>query len=330
MSVSRNERLAELVVLMRDKKTHLNSNKFRRESGFEVSQKTFLRDIQYLRDVRGAKIEYDASEKVFYMKGSFDYPLFNGGDIRAAMLAMKFAEGLLPEPMKSQMRKTLMEIAVEQGAELAQEEDFDCFAPAFKNRTQIDPEIGAKLFSVCVNCRTVLVNYRSADGQDGLRKINPHLLVERSGIWYVQAEMLESDGVAVEARPVVSMALHRMLSIVETGRKFVRDRKLKRKIEKEGLFSNDRVENVLMRFSPQAAPAVKEQHAHVADEKTTELEDGSLELFMPSASRRHIIKWVMASRGDAAIVEPKGLAQELLEAIDKAKCIQRKILKEGE
>lgn len=313
------DRLAEIISLMRDKGKQLNYKIFKQLTRFEVSQKTFLRDIAYLRDKRGAPIDYDASEKVFFLKSPYvDTSFLSVGNPQLTFIGTKLAETVLPEPFKSGVRRSMDAAILEFQDDEKTKSDYNCFVAAFDQRVKYNFEIVETVFKSCISCKNLELEYHGGDGKSRAQIFSPHFMVERQGIWYLRGRLHSSNGRILKTPRIITLALHRIKTakILETD--FVRDEKIRESIAQEGLFDFENISNVKMHCNAAIRQAVLEQHEHTGNE-IIKNPDGSILLTIKYAQKRQIIKWVFAEQGNARIIEPESLSEEIC-------AIARKIL----
>lgn len=305
------DRLAEIISLMRDKGKQLNYNIFKKLTRFEVSQKTFLRDIAYLRDRRGVPIDYDASEKVFFLKSQYvDTSFLNVGNPQLTFIGTKLAETVLPEPLKSGVRRSTDAAILEFLDDEKTKSDYNCFVAAFDQRVKYNGPIVETVFKGCISCKNLELEYHGGDGKSRSQIFSPHFMVERQGMWYLRGELHMSNGKTLKTTRIITLALHRIKTakLLETA--FTRDEKIRKSITHEGLFDFENIANVKMYCAPVIRQAVLEQHEHSGNE-IKENPDGSILLTIKYAQKRQIIKWVFAEQGNARIIEPKSLSDEI-------------------
>jgi len=77
-------------------------------------------------------------------------------------------------------------------------------------------------------------------------------------------------------------------------------------------FKFDEVKDIEVWCSKEIAGYVIEQRQE-SDQKVTENKDGSVIVYIPSAPKLDIIKWVLSEGGDTKILTPKWLWREVVE-----------------
>lgn len=305
------DRLAKIISLMRDNGKNLNYKIFKKLTDFEVSQKTFLRDIAYLRDKRGVPVEYDASEKAFFLKSPYvDTSFLSAGNPQLTFIGTKLAETVLPEPLKSGVRRSMDAAILEFHDDEKVKSDYNCFIAAFDQRVKYNVEIVETVFKSCISCKNLELKYQGGDGKERSQIYSPHFMVERQGMWYLRGQLHASNGNTLKDTRIITLALHRIKSakILDTG--FTRDDKLRESIAHEGLFDFENISNVKLHCAAAIRQSVLEQHTHTGNE-IIKNPDGSILLTIKFIQKRQVIKWVFAEQGNVQVVEPKSLSDDI-------------------
>ena len=85
---------------------------------YELSSKTFSRDIAFLRDEYGAPVHYDASRKGFYLTNTEWYNedlMVEPFEMKAALLGERVADGIFPEPLRGEISKAISALLMKKG-----------------------------------------------------------------------------------------------------------------------------------------------------------------------------------------------------------------------
>ena len=118
---------------------------------YELSSKTFSRDIADLRDEYGAPVHYDASRKGFYLTNTEWYNedlMVEPFEMKAALLGERVADGIFPEPMRGEISKAIgallmkNESGMAEGVEL---ENFQVICP--DSLPKVSPDIFLAAYS---------------------------------------------------------------------------------------------------------------------------------------------------------------------------------------
>jgi len=118
-----------------------------------------------------------------------------------------------------------------------------------------------------------------------------------------------------EGYPKRVYALHRIETVDILKGQFQTDSQLIEEVDKGKLFDYETIDSATIHYSPSAAPYVREQHP--ADSYIDQ-SDGSLNLTLKNEPEYKLIRLVLAEAGEAAVLSPQWLADQL---IDKANTV---------
>jgi predicted DNA-binding transcriptional regulator YafY len=327
--ITKNQRLIEIIALMRDRGENLNFRIFTELSHIKVSQKTFLRDIAYLRDIRDLPIDYDPNEKVFYLKSKFvDTSFLNDGNPQLIILGTKLAETLLPLSMREKVREVIDPVILEMNDDNEDKTDFNFLASTFDKRVIYNPQVVETVFKSCILCNKLALKYCDAKGRFSDQVFSPQVMAERQGIWYLRGELLESNGRKIAKNRTVTLALHRIKEARMLKSEFIRKKHIRDEVVNDGLFDFEKVDNVKILCSPEIRQAVIEQHRHTED-KIFESKNGYVLLIIKRTDKRQIIKWMFAEQGKARVISPKSLADEICNIAQKVSAVHKRELNEN-
>lgn len=79
---------------------------------YKLSARTLLRDIEFLKSQYGAPIQYDCSQRGYYLsvpEWNIDIPVLEDSEMRAAVLGARLAENIMPAPVRQIVRHILNE-----------------------------------------------------------------------------------------------------------------------------------------------------------------------------------------------------------------------------
>jgi predicted DNA-binding transcriptional regulator YafY len=326
--ITKHQRLIEIISLMRDQEKNLNYRIFRELSHIKVSQKTFLRDIAYLRDEHNLPIAYDPNDKVFYLKSKYvDTSFLNDGNPQLVILGAKLAEAVLPQTMRKKIKEVIDPVILEMNDDETKA-DFNFLASAFDKRLIYDHQVVETVFKGCISCNQLALKYCDAKGRFSKQIFAPQVMAEHQGIWYLRGELFESNGKQIAKNRIITLALHRIKEAQILNSKFIRKKHIKSDIANNGLFDFEKVENVKIFCSPEIRQAVIEQHRHTED-KIFESKNGYILLIIKCAEKRQIIKWMFAERGKARVISPKSLADEICNIAQKVSAVHKREINEN-
>jgi len=283
----------------------------------EVSAKTVMRDVEFMRDRLGLPLEYDAIKHGFHYTAPVrDFPMMkvSQGEVAALLLAQKSLEQFrgttFERPLAAAFRKLShslggdMEIAwheLEQalsvrssGAGLADMQVFDALAKAVMDGAEVS-----------------FAYHKLAGEKSEQRTVQPYHLGCIENQWYLFAH--DADRGAVR-----TFALPRIRGVEKTGAKFRRPKNFSLAKILEGsfaVFEGGRTDKVRIRFTGVAARLVGERVWH-ASQKLSPGKSG-LVLEMRVGLSPDLRQWILGWGAEAEVLEPPDLRRDLAAAAHK-------------
>jgi len=281
----------------------------------EVSTKSIHRDIEFMRDRLNLPIEYDGSRHGFHYTqevNAFPTMQITEGELFALVVAEKalqqYRGTTFEKPLLSAIKKMEQALPDTISLNLA---DID---QTISFRTRAEPILDLEIFDVLAKAvarRDQLeLNYRKAGAQKAeSRLVDPYHLANINGEWFLFAY----DHARKDIRTFVPA---RIQSARPTGETFERPQKFsldKRLRDSFGVHSGEGEHEVVIRFNARAADYVREKKWHES-QRLKELKGGGVELSLKLSSLAEVQRWILSWGGDAAVVEPKELAEAVRDA----------------
>ena len=144
------------------------------------SPRTILRDIQQLQLEFGAPIEYDSTNKGYYLRNpswEFKCPVFQEDFVSMTMLGTRLASDIVPEPLKTDIDNAMSQALASNSSEFFDAAMIDSILCASGVKASIDENIFKTLFDSWRRKRMVTLKYRDTKGQESESNLEPHLLV---------------------------------------------------------------------------------------------------------------------------------------------------------
>jgi predicted DNA-binding transcriptional regulator YafY len=284
-----------------------NCSSFARE--WEVSAKTVQRDIEFLRDVRGAPIEYDPIQRGYvYSDPSWRLQPLELGE--AELLQLAVAERMAAQYRGTPIAATLSAL-------------FDKLRAALPGRVRIDPidvqqrisfhghpvrEVPKETWRTVARAirdrRRLRIDYRRY-GADAARvhRVEPVHLASLDGEWMLVARIVGREELTLFALSRIARARAERAAAAaidfDPGAFFAN--RFGRFVGTPGAASE-----IVVRFSRDAAPGVLERTWHPR-QSVARRSDGSVELRFPAPSLYEIQRWVLQWGGDAEVIAPAEL-----------------------
>jgi len=312
-------RLMKLVAMLR-KNSYPNHRKLQSAldalsapEEYKVSQKTVQRDVQYLKDVYHAPIEFDNGKRGYYLTDQnwrFEVPQLDADEMRAVTLGARLAETIMPEPVASEIRDAAETLLCENTTGL--DANAALIALVAKGaRIPVEPAIFREVFAAWQTRHGLVVKYRKGMSGKVLEYVlEPQVLSFYDGLWYVKAIIVSCDGETLPERTIRTLALNRITAAAIYPGRFEPDMRLIREVNEGKLFDFPTIDEVVLRFTDYAIPYARENYDPALIEKQP---DGSLLVTIYDAIDFKIVDLVLNEGGAVQVVSPQELAQKVLE-----------------
>lgn len=272
-----------------------------------VSVLTIKRDIDYMRTMLDAPIEYDKAKKgYFYTNKTFMLPLLfrDEDDLFAGYLAAKLLTQYKATPIYKKVKDIFdsFKILISKDKKNAKFENRVLFieetAPDFAN------DIWNKIMTAIRENRYVDFSYKGGwvDYVGHGYHIAPYQMVCKAGCWYFAGYSQTQDCVSL-------YALHRIISIDISDEifKMPDDYQYLNPNEKNlGIFSYDKKVKCVVQFFNESANYVTERKLF-DDQKTKRLDDKSVIITFSSGQIYEVLRFVLSQGANAVPLKPKGL-----------------------
>jgi predicted DNA-binding transcriptional regulator YafY len=282
---------------------------------YEVSRKTIYRDLDYMRYQLDAPLEYSGKHRgYYYTEENFHLPALSIKE--SDLFAIYLAEELLLQyegtPLHDRLSSIFQKIeeALPDKINIASspaDTRFTVFAPP---STTIHPEVWDTVFKGLKTLSRLKIDYHSPERAPSSRLLDPYHAVRYDGDWYVTGFCHLRNGIR-------TFSLSRITAASLRNEKFTIPSTFDfRQItgSRFGVHWGGAEEHVKIRFSPKAAPYVKERTWHPSQE-IADNEDGSLVLSLTIDHLLELKRWVLSWGREARVIEPGKLVLELQEEI---------------
>jgi len=274
----------------------------------EVSRKTVVRDIAFMRDRLELPIEFDAGIQAYrYTTQVSAFPTVNvtEGELLALLVAQRALEQYRGTPFHRQLEVAFGKLA-------GGLRDKISFSPADELRAVSFKNIGLgktvlavfnALSAAVLRHQEVTFNYRKpGETQSAPRHVRPYHLANRENSWYLVGHDMERDALR-------TFALPRIGDVVGGGATFVRPEDFSPEkffASALGVLGGDGDHRVVIRFDASAAERVREREWHESQEMR-ELAGGRLELRLHLGALVEVEQWVLGWGAAAEVVGPAEL-----------------------
>lgn len=278
-----------------------------REYGETVSTRTVQRDIEKMREA-GAPIEYKPQcHGYFYAHENWQLPSFNltEGDLMALMVADRALEGYRNSPYHEDLRKVFdrMTSLLPERVTVSSQDLAANVTVISDPTTRIKAEVWDAVRDGLYRTRIVTLWYCSPGHDQAVRRqVNPLHLVGHRGEWYLLCWSHHHEQMRIFALNRIERA-----KVENRGFDYPSDFRADDYIDPAfGVFINEELTDVAIRFDGQAASKIPERRWH-SDQTIEQLEDGSIILRFRTNQQSQLLFWVSQWGPNAEILEPPEL-----------------------
>ncbi len=284
----------------------------------EVSSKSIHRDLEFMRDRLELPLAYDPAHKGYHYTqevGNFPTLQITEGELFALLVAEKalqqYRGTAFERPLLSAFKKMAASLPDTVSLNITEWEQTISF------RTRAEPILNLEIFDALSKAAAhraqLQLTYRKP-GQRGaeLRVVDPYHLANINGEWFLFAWChLRKD--------IRTFVPARIQAVEATGQTFARPQKFsleKRLRDSFGVQSGQGNFEVVLHFNELVADYIREKKWHES-QVLRELPDGGLELRMKLSSLSEVERWVLGWAGNARVLQPPELAQNVAQAARK-------------
>lgn len=293
---------------------HVTLNEFL--DTLEVSQATFKRDLEFLRDQLNAPIVYDRDINAyrFERRGAtgpkYELPglWLDSGEAYALLTASRLLENIEPgllgpqvAPLKSRLKALLSAEGIDPEAvatriRLVQNQKRVSSTRHFQKvaRATLD------------GLRLVITHLNRNTGERTQREISPQRLTHYRENWYVEAWCHTREAIrsfALDAIEAVEVTPHEVQPVAAEALDAVLG-------SGYGIFNGHDTQWATLRFSPTRAQWVSKQVWH-EQQRSRWLDDESYELEVPYNDERELINDILSHANDVVVLAPASLREQL-------------------
>ncbi len=287
---------------------------FLRELG--VSLATFKRDLEYMRERLNAPIVWDRDANGYRFEASrsagprYELPglWFSPAEAQALLTLEHLLEGLEPSLLGAHLKplKSRLTALLSAGDHSADEVRRRIRIIAFGSRRH-EPKHFSLLASALLSRKRVKIAYfnRTRD-ETTEREVSPQRLTYYRANWYL-------DGWCHLRNDIRSFALDaiRAAQPVDAKVKDVPEARLDQVLASGyGIFSGDKVQWAVLRFTPERARYVSQEEWH-PKQRAKWLRDGSYQLEVPYSSEKELAMDILKHGAEVEVVGPKVLRDEI-------------------
>lgn len=282
---------------------------------YEVSERTIKRDVEWLRDFQGAPIAYSAKYRGYY----YEDPEFTLSDFvlsEGELFALAIGEELLAHyentPEHATLKRVFRKLAemLPEKVSIADEFLSSRLTIMERPRTIISERIWKLLLSAMRQEQQLRVRYRSVSSGLHERLLSPYHVLGHSGEWYV----IGHDSRHQETR-VFAVSRIEEAELTEHPYELPQDFRVEEYVDPDlGVFLRKEEMDVILRFTPQMAPYIRERRWH-RSQRLRELESGGVELRFRTNQLESVQQWVQSWGAGCEVVAPEVLREQVARSL---------------
>lgn len=282
---------------------------------FEVSSKTVMRDIEFMRDRLGLPLAYEPVRHGFYYTAPVkDFPMLkvSQGEVAALLLAQKSAEEYRGTPFERPLASAFRKLSSSLGAEMdvAWHDLEEAVSVRHSGVGLADLQIFEVLARAVTKKEEVSFAYHKMGGEKPEpRTVHPYHLGCLENQWYLFAHDTARGAVRTFALPRIS-------EVERTGATFRRPRDFSLAKVLDGsfaVFAGRHPRAVRLRFRGTAARLVGERNWH--DSQKVRPDAAGLELTMKVGLSPDLVAWILSWGPEVSVVGPPELRDSVARAV---------------
>ncbi len=274
----------------------------------EVSTKTIMRDLAFMRDQLDLPCEYDPRTYAWryaYPVKNFPTVQISEGELLALLVARKALEQYQGTPYHDQLAHAFEKISSSLNDRISFSPSGTLGNISFHSAGlgRSDLKLFEKLSRAVNESREIAFAYRKPRSPAlEPRRVQPYHLANRENAWYLVGHDLDRGSLR-------TFALTRMQTLAVSDRRFERpaDFSPAKFFGKAfGAFVGTGDYRVVLRFAAAVADQIRERCWHESQE-TRDLPDGGLEFTVQLGGLEEILRWILGWGGDIEVLAPPEL-----------------------
>jgi proteasome accessory factor B len=282
----------------------------------DVSTKTVLRDIEFMRDQLLLPLEYDPLEYSYHYTAeveNFPTVVVTEGELLALLVAQKALQQYEGTPFQRQLEASFEKLTAGLQDKISFSPKAEMAAVSFHNHGsgKVELKVYEALGTAAMRRNEVSFQYRKP-GEQGTktRHLRPYHIANRQNFWYVIGHDLEKGAIR-------TFALARISKVEVSPKAFVvppdfcPDKFFGKSF---GAFVGHGDFHISVRFDPVAAENIRERFWHETQE-VKELENGEIIFSVNLNDLGEIERWILSFGSHAEALEPVELRAKIAETI---------------
>jgi predicted DNA-binding transcriptional regulator YafY len=281
---------------------------------FEVSERTILNDIQFLKDRLNAPIQFSRSKGGYYYQDLSwrlsSFPVTEG-DLLAFFLSVELAHRYLGTPFEKPLRDSMQRLAniLPDKVQISISELSSHYSVRTGATAETDPEILITLQKAIQHQHPVNMVYFTAQrGQETERIVHPYHLFNMHGEWYLIAFDRFRQGVRQFALPRIRTLHIVAVETFEIDSTFSPEYYFGKSFQSE---HGDNIVEVTLLFDAYQARYIRERAYHPS-QQLEEQSNGSVIMRFNTGAIGEVQRWIMGYGSHVRVLSPGSLAQSIV------------------
>jgi proteasome accessory factor B len=294
----------------------INCTKLVRE--LEVSRKTIVRDIAFMRDRLDLPIEFDAQINAYrytHPVNSFPAVQVTEGELVALLVARRAVEQYQGTPFHRQLEIAFDKLTGGLKDRISFSPADELSSVSFKNMGlgKADLTIFNALSAAVLKQQEVSFDYRKpGDRRNIRRRVQPYHLSHRQNLWYLVGNDLERQALRTFALPRIG-DVRVLASVFVRPSDFSPEKFFANAL---GVLGGSGDYRVRLRFNAAAADRVRERVWHES-QMLRDLPDGGIELTMQLGALPEVESWILSWGDQVEALAPAELRHSIQTTVDR-------------
>ncbi len=295
------------------------ANCSRMAAEYEVSTKTIMRDIDFLKNQRDAPIEYDPQRHgYFFSEENYSLPAIslNESDLFAICIAEKALSQYEKTPVHQKLAKVFRKIEEFLPEKVTVEPGWvdERVSVVGEFQTKINSEVWETVSKGLRGNRTVIILYQKLGStKPVVRNVDPYHAVRCQGEWYMvgHCHLRNSLRTFAVSRIKHAQLLQKNFSVPDDfdAAGLIDDR--------FGLFGGGKEQQVRVVFDKKHAPYIREREWQ-RDQILKELSEGALELEFAASDMGEVTRWILSWGSGVKALAPPELSKRVRQELSTA------------
>lgn len=313
-------RLSVIVEMMR-KNEYPNYTRFMAEmakrdtaGAYQLSAKTFGRDVEDLRCEFGAPVAYEPSLRGYYLANLDWYSaslMVEPFAMKSAVLGQKVAESLMPEPLRSEIHQAVRALLARNSTGFSDLAELNMMQIINPIQLPLTADVFRTVFQAWEKRQKLQLTYSSAKGLQSDKIFEPHVLAWQSGVWYLKGVLLGTPDFSYRKPYPTILAVHRISRAEMLCSSFAGSQQILATVKAGKLFDFPRLPQVCLLFQPAVAIQARERFAGQPD-CLREDPSGAIEVTLKDMAEHEAIDLVLWAHGEVKVLAPESLRQSVL------------------